>query len=101
MKSKIISVAMLLIAGSASAHWHGHGGCCYRPYNGGDWIAPAIIGGVIGYELSRPNVIVQPPVIVQQPQVINDPNLIIVNGILYRKEYIMINGVMQEVLVKQ
>ena len=101
MKSGILGIFMVLVAGSASAHWHGYGGCCYRPYYGGGWVAPAIIGGVIGYELSRPNVIVQPPVIVQQPQVISDPNLVIINGVLYRKEYTMVNGVMQEVLIKQ
>jgi len=97
MKSKILGIVVLLMAGSASAHWHG--GCCYRSYGG--WVAPALIGGVIGYELSRPNVIVQPPVVVQQPQIITDPNMVVINGVLYRKEHTLINGVMQEVLIKQ
>jgi hypothetical protein len=50
-------------------HHHYHGG-----YRGG-WIAPAIIGGVIGYELSRPRTVIveQQPVIVQQPPVIYQP----------------------------
>ena len=45
-----------------------HGG-----YHGGGvgWVAPAIIGGVIGYELSQPRVIYQQPqVVYQQPPVI-------------------------------
>ena len=75
-------IASLIIAGSAVAipaqaqHYH-HG---YR-WGGGSWVAPAIIGGVIGYELNRPRydpyyyppqqvIIQQPPVIYQQPQVI-------------------------------
>jgi len=69
MKKIIIALALLGIVGTADAHWRG--GCCYR----GGWIAPALIGGVIGYELSRPYyaplpVYIQPPVVVQQPQVI-------------------------------
>jgi len=42
--------------------WHGgyHGGCY-----GCGWVAPAIIGGVIGYELAQPRT-----VIVQEPQVV-------------------------------
>lgn len=48
--------------------------CCYRGYYhhgyyGGGWVGPAIIGGVIGYELARPPVVVEQPVIIQQPQV--------------------------------
>jgi hypothetical protein len=44
-------------------HHHGH----YSGYNYG-WVAPTIIGGVIGYEIARNQqpVIVQPPVVVQQ-----------------------------------
>jgi len=100
MKSKILGFVILLMAGTASAHWHG-GGCCYRPYYGGDWVAPAIIGGVIGYELSRPQVVVQPPIIVQQPPVISDPNVIVINGVIYHKQQMIVNGVLQEVLIKQ
>jgi hypothetical protein len=50
--------------------------CCYRGgyYRGGygyGWVAPAIVGGVIGYELSRPNTVYvepQPSVVYLQPQ---------------------------------
>lgn len=49
-------------------HYHGGGG---GPWN---WIGPGLIGGVIGYELAQPRVIVQqPPVVIQQPQVIQQP----------------------------
>lgn len=37
------------------------------------WVGPALIGGIIGYELGRPNTVYvqqQPPVIVQQQPVI-------------------------------
>ena len=46
----------------------------FRGYRGGcygcNWVAPALIGGVIGYELSRPHYYEPSPVIVQQPPVI-------------------------------
>jgi hypothetical protein len=41
-------------------------------YNAGNWIGPALIGGVIGYELSRPRYYEQ-PVIIQQPPVYAPP----------------------------
>jgi len=80
MKKILLALSLLAALGSASAQAH----CCYRGgwhggyYSGGGWVAPALIGGVIGYELSRPStvyvepqpVIVQPPVsVVQQPPV--------------------------------
>jgi len=52
----------------AHAQWHHHGGY-YRGGYSNNWVAPAIIGGVIGYELNRPRYY-EPPVIVQQPVVV-------------------------------
>ena len=79
MKKLLLALSLLALVGSASAHgpyrygWHGgyyHGGYgC-----GGCWVGPALIGGVIGYELARPETVVveqqQPSVIVQQPQTV-------------------------------
>jgi hypothetical protein len=82
MKSKLIIgsvfasiLAMsILFAYSPSAQAHEgfrgyrggyyHGGCY-----GCNWVAPMIIGGVVGYELSRPTPVIvqQQPVYVQQP----------------------------------
>jgi hypothetical protein len=70
MKKLLLALSLLTILGTADAQWHHHGGyCCYRG-NGMGWVAPALIGGVVGYELARPPVYVeQPSVIVQQPVV--------------------------------
>jgi hypothetical protein len=75
MKKIVLLVTLLLAVGTASAHGH----WVYR--NGGwGWVAPAVVGGVIGYEVARPPiyapapVVVQQPVIVQQPQVIQQQN---------------------------
>ena len=67
---KKILVALLLITATMQANaW-----CCYRGGYSGGWVAPALIGGVVGYELARPYyapppavVYVQPPVYIQQP----------------------------------
>jgi hypothetical protein len=73
MKKLLLALSLLAIAGSASAQWHHHGGY-YRGggyYSGGNWVAPLIIGGVIGYEINRttpPVIVQQAPVIIQQPQ---------------------------------
>jgi len=48
---------------------YGHHGHWHRGSNGWMWIAPTIIGGVIGYEIARnqtPVIVQQPPVIIQQ-----------------------------------
>jgi hypothetical protein len=69
MKKVLISLALLVVAGTASAQWHHHGGY-YRGGYGGGWVAPLVIGGVIGYEINRAN---QPVVIQQQPQIVYTP----------------------------
>lgn len=69
MKKIILAIALLSGVASAQA-------CCYRGgyyhhgyYGGGGWVAPALVGGVIGYELAnRPVIVEQPPVVYVQPQ---------------------------------
>ena len=74
MKKTILALSLLAIVGTASAHegFHGyrggyyHGGCY-----GCGWVAPALIGGAIGYELTRPTTVYvepQPSVVYVQPQ---------------------------------
>jgi len=76
MKSKLIisSVfasilamsALFAYSPSAQAQWHHHGGYYRGGCYGCGWVAPALIGGVIGYEISRSN---QPVIVQQQPPV--------------------------------
>jgi len=77
MKKLALTLSLIAMLGTAKAKAHGpyrmggwHGGYygC-----GGCWVAPALIGGVVGYELARPNTVVveqQPSIVVQQPQTI-------------------------------
>lgn len=68
---KRVLFGLLLVSSSAFAqhndYRHEHHGYWQRGGdNGWMWVAPTIIGGVIGYEIARN----QPPVVVQQPPVI-------------------------------
>jgi hypothetical protein len=77
MKKLVLALALLTTASVASAHgWERGPGYGYRGgynhyenhYHGGgyNWVAPAIIGGVIGYELAQPRTVYVQP----QPQVV-------------------------------
>jgi hypothetical protein len=68
MKRLLLILVLLTSTAVFAQHHHGH---WERRGPGWGWVAPVVIGGVIGYEMAqpRPPVIVtqQPPVIVQQP----------------------------------
>ena len=74
---KVLAVAVLTLASIPSmAQWHGHGVRHHGHsgyYSGGGWVAPLIIGGVVGAAIanSRETVVVQPQpsVVYQQPPV--------------------------------
>jgi hypothetical protein len=71
---KYLAILLLALSVPAFAQHHGHGhyghhGYWHRGGNNWVWVAPTIIGGVIGYEIARnqPSVVVQqPPVVIQQ-----------------------------------
>ena len=75
MKKLILATLLCASTVAMAQHHHGH---WERRGGGWGWVAPVIVGGVIGYELAqpRPPVVVtqQPPVIIQQPQVIQTQN---------------------------
>ena len=58
-----LTVSVSAIAQPGFRYYHHHG---YYPGPNYGWVAPTIIGGVIGYEIARN----QPPVIVQQPVIV-------------------------------
>ena len=71
MKKTILALALLTGVVSVNAHCCYRGGYYHGGYGGGiGWVAPALIGGVVGYELSQPRTVVveQPPVVYVQPQ---------------------------------
>ena len=85
-------------------HWGGGGGHYYNGngyYRGGgyNWVAPLVIGGALGYAITRPPVVIQQP-LYTQPMIV-DSTLVYIDGVAYRKEIVNINGVNQEVLIRQ
>jgi len=66
---KIILSLLLAVSLPAMAQHHGHG-FRHHHWHGGNhhWIAPAIIGGVVTYALTRPAP--QPVIIEQQPTIV-------------------------------
>ena len=71
---KLLAIFILTVGCAVQAQAH-EGFRHYRGgyYNAGNWVAPALIGGVIGYELSRPRYYEQPVVIQQQPVYVQQP----------------------------
>jgi len=67
--ASILTMSMLFAASpDAQAHeGYRDRDCCRR--SNFDWVAPAVIGGLIGYELSQPRTVIvdQPPVVYTQP----------------------------------
>jgi len=65
---KLIALSILTLAVSAQAQHHHY-------HRGGNWVAPVVIGGVVGYALARNyyepvynyGYVPPPPVVVQQP----------------------------------
>lgn len=72
MKKFLVLITLLFVSVAASAQYRHWGHRYYGPYygGGGGWVAPVLIGGVIGYELSKQN---NNTVIVQQPSVMVEP----------------------------
>jgi len=108
MKKIFLALVMLAATASASAQWHNHHhGGYYRGggyYSGGNWVAPLIIGGIAGAVIARetaPVIVQQPQVIIQQQPVYVNPEIRYIDGVAYRVQIMNINGVNQEVLVRQ
>ena len=106
MKTKILAavLAMSPLSGMAQHH-HGMRHFDHHQHHRGGgwgWVAPAVIGGAVVYGLTRPApVVVQQPVYIQQPVVVDQPQVVIIDGVAYTKQIMIVNGVAQEVLIRQ
>jgi hypothetical protein len=66
MKKILISVMLLTVTTVFAQHHHNHGHW-QRGYGGGwNWMVPAIIGGVLVYEVSKNQQPVPQPIMIQQ-----------------------------------
>ena len=101
MNKIVLSLFTLLFSSLAfaSPYHHGHRHHHHRhwapPVH--HWVVPAIVGGAVVYAATRPD-----PVIVQQPQpVVVTNQYMVIDGVTYKRELMVINGISQEVWVKQ
>lgn len=69
MLTFILCAGLGTCAVSQADPWH-HGGGHYVYRPGFGWVVPAVVGGVIGYEIARP---VQPNVVIVQPTPVAPP----------------------------
>jgi len=103
---KTLIVALTLATSSIAIanpyhHGHRHYGHGHRHWHSPPahhWVIPALIGGAVVYAATRPDpVVVQQPVIIQQPL---HSNQIVIDGVVYTRQIMIINGIQQEVLVR-
>jgi hypothetical protein len=101
IKKIVLSVFMLVAASQALAGpYHGHRHHQHRHWHGPSvhhWVVPALIGGAVVYAATRPD----PVIIQQQPTVAVTNQYMVIDGVTYRKELMVINGISQEVWVRQ
>jgi len=75
---RLLAIVLLVASTSVFAHdFSRHGYWRHDGRGSWGWVAPAVIGGVIVYETTRPPVYVSPPppvVIQQQPVVVQGQN---------------------------
>lgn len=94
-----LSVSSVVMAGP---HHHAHRHHVHRHWQSPPihhWVVPALIGGAVVYAATRPDpVVVQQPVIIQQPL---QSNQIVIDGVIYTRQIMIVNGIQQEVLVRQ
>ena len=77
MKRLITAVALVALSVPAMAqHYHGPQGVPF--VRTGNWVGPALIGGVLGYALAQPRVVyAQPPVVYAPPVVYQQAPVIV------------------------
>ena len=90
----MIATVGLSSAAPVLAHGTGHHG--HHGHHSGHWVLPALIGGAVVYAATRPQtVIVTPPPAVAVPQ-----DSMILDGVIYRRQIMIIDGVTREVWVR-
>lgn len=104
MAKKIFLSFLLMFSSVAFAgpyHHHGHRHGYHNHFNHNWWVGPVLAGSVLGYALSRPQTVIveSPQPVIVQPQVRVSPSIII-DGVEYSKQIMIINGVQTEVLVR-
>jgi len=95
----LIAILVLTLSSTAFAQGRGHHGHFRHHHKhwhaNTHWVLPAVIGGAVVYAATRPT-----PIVVHQPNIVLQPNQVIIDGIVYTKQIMIINGIETEVLVR-
>lgn len=73
MKKLLLSLLLMVFSAPAFAgphhhhRHHGHQHWNHHHHHAGRWIAPVIVGGLVGYALAQPTIVNSAPIVVQQP----------------------------------
>ena len=119
---KFLIAMLILVSANAMAQHRQHPPANYgnyerhRHHGPGNWVAPLVLGSVIGYAISRPVVAPLPPTVIYQeppviyqepavvyreaPVVVDTYETVYINGWPYKKNRMFLNGQWQDVLVK-
>lgn len=98
----IMVAASMCLAGTALAYGPGHHRSHHshhshhsHGHSRNHWIVPALIGGAVVYAATRPQTVIvtAPPVVVPQDSMILD-------GVTYRRQIMIMDGVSREVWVR-
>lgn len=87
-----LAIAQYRHHGHSRSHWHHNHG----------WLVPALVGSTVVYLATRtsPIVVPQSAVVVVETPMAMQSNQVIIDGVVYEKQMMNINGMLQEVLVK-
>ena len=64
---KLLAILLVTVSATATAHGPHYGHYHHHSGSNWNWVAPMVIGGAIGYAVTRP---APAPVVVQQPPVV-------------------------------
>ena len=92
----LLTMCLFFVSGAFAQHRDRHG----RVFNGHNWVAPLIVGGALAYTLTRPQPIPQ-TIVVQEPYQNLQLDLTVIDGIVYRRAFVNVNGYIREVLIRQ
>ena len=97
--ASMIAAGSILIAAPALAghgHYHAHRQHQQIYHHGHNhWIVPAIVGGAVVYAITRP-----PTVVVAPPPAPVAQDIMILDGIAYRRQIMIIDGQSREVWIR-
>ena len=93
----IIAAAMCwhgTVLAHSPSHYHPHHSSRHR-HDPNHWIVPALIGGAVIYAVTRP-----PTVVVAPPPAPVAQDIMILDGIAYRRQIMIIDGQSREVWIR-